>query len=176
MFGVLLPPPPNSIMNQKEKMELGRRIWDSFRIGRDRIQILQELGITVQQLEDSLREFECQLAVDAGRAMEHFRNLDNERIEEVIEGLMPVALGDPDQPLETVSDREYDTRLRASYAILGCIEARQKIIMASRPEKTGVREGSAEVLAWLQQLHAGTAKTLIATNAGSQPWLSFEGC
>jgi hypothetical protein len=163
-------------MEQEQKLELGRQIWDLRRAGYDRIEILKKLGISIQQLEDSLREFESQLAMDVGRAMEHYRELDNERIEQVVEALMPIALGDPDHPLETASDREYDTRLRASYAILGCIEARQKIIMASRPEKTGVREGSAEVLAWLQQLHAGTAKTLIATNAGSQPWLRPEGC
>ena len=144
-------------MDQEQKLELGRRIWDLCREGCDRIQILQELGITVQQLEDSLREFECQLAVDTGRAMEHYRNLDNERIEQVIEALMPIALGDPDHPLETASDREFDLALRAGYAVLGCIDARCKIITASRPQKTSVREGSVNVLAWLQQLHAGNA-------------------
>jgi hypothetical protein len=93
--------------------------------------------------------------------MEHYRNLDNERIEQVIEALMPIALGDPDHPLETASDGEYDLALRAGYAVLGCIEARQKNFAASRPEKSSVRKESVNVLAWLQQLHMGTAK---ATN------------
>jgi hypothetical protein len=66
---------------------------------------------------------------------------------------MPIALGDPDHPLETASDAEYDLALRAGYAVLGCIEARQKIFAASRPERTSLRERSVDVLAWLQQLH-----------------------
>src|SRR5262245_50835039 len=115
-------------MVQEEKLELGRQIWDLSRSGCDRIEVLKRLRITASQLEDSLREFEGLLAVDAGRAMEHYRNLDNERVEQVIEALMPIALGDPEHPLETASDREFDLALRASYAVLGCIDARQKII------------------------------------------------
>jgi hypothetical protein len=139
-------------MDQEERLEIGARIWQLRKVGCDRIQVLQQLGITVQQLEDSLREFENQLAVEVGRAMEHFRNLDNERIEEVIAALMPLALGDPDHPLETASDREYDQALRASYAVLGCINTRVKILTASRPEKNSVRERTVDVLAFLQQL------------------------
>jgi hypothetical protein len=89
--------------------------------------------------------------------MEHCFHLDNERIEQVIEALMPIALDVPDRPDEVLAESEADfnLRLKAGYAVLGCIEARQKIFAASRPEKRSVREGSTEVLAWLQQLHTG---------------------
>ena len=144
-------------MAQDQKLELGRQIWDLLRAGHDRVQVLRKLGISIRQFEDSLREFQSQLSVDVGRAMEHYRNLDNERIEEVIQALMPIALDVPDRPEEVLAESEadFDLRLKASYAVLGCIDARQKIFAASRPEKRLVREGSTEVLAWLQQLHTG---------------------
>jgi hypothetical protein len=144
-------------MDQEQTLELGRQIWQLCRAGYNRIQILDELGISVQQLEDSFREFEFQIAMDAGRAMEHYRLLDCERLEDVIQCWMSVALGDPEQPLETASDSEFDLRLRASYAVLAAIDARQKIMLASRPEATSVLEGNTNGLVWLQQFHAGTS-------------------
>ena len=144
-------------MDQEQKLEFGRQIWQLARAGYNRIEILQELGISVQQLEDSLGEFESQVALDAGRAMEHFRQLDNERIEQVMECWMPIALGDG-SPTDETSDAEFDLQLRASYGVLAAIDQRLKIMVASQPEKTHARQGSTEVLAWLQQLHADTAK------------------
>ena len=142
-------------MAQDQKLELGRQIWDLLRAGHDRVQVLRKLGISIRQFEDSLREFQSQLSVDVGRAMEHYRNLDNERIDEVIQALMPIALDVPDRPEEVLAESEadFDLRLRASYAILGCINFRQKIVAASRPEKPSVRQSSVDVLAVLQQLH-----------------------
>jgi hypothetical protein len=148
-------------MDQEDKLELGRQIWKLRKAGCDRIEILRELGITVRQLEESFREFESRLAVDAGRAMEHCRNLDNERIEEVIQALMPIALDAPDRPEEVLAESEadFDLRLRAGYAILGCIGKRCEIITASQPpEKRSTQERSVDVLAFLQQLHAGNGK------------------
>jgi len=140
-------------MAQDQKLELGRQIWDLLRAGHDRVQVLRKLGISIRQFEDSLREFQSQLSVDVGRAMEHYRNLDNERIEEVIQALMPIALDVPDRPEEVLSESEadFDLRLKASYAVLGCIDARQKIFAASQPERTSTRERGVDVLAWLQQ-------------------------
>jgi hypothetical protein len=158
VFGVLLPPAFKlRVMDQEQKLEFGRQIWQLCRAGYNRIQILEELAISVQQLEDALREFESQVAFDAGRAMEHYRCLDNERIEEVIQCWMGVALDDPPSPDEALYDDDFDLRLRASYGALAAIGARQKILLASQPEKTSVRERNIDVLGWLQQLHcAGT--------------------
>jgi hypothetical protein len=146
-------------MEQEEKLELGRRIWELSKTGYDRIEVLRELRITVRQLEESLQQFESELSIDAGRAMAHYRNLDNERIEEVIEALMPIALDCPGTPEEVLAESEeaFDLRLKASYAVLGCIDARCKIISASRPERNSAKERSVDVLSWLQQLHTGTA-------------------
>ena len=118
-------------------MELGRQIWHLRKAGYDRIQILEELWISVQQLEDSLTEFESQLGLDAGRAMEHFRQLDSERIEEVLECWMPLALGDG-KPADEMND--FDLQLRASYGVLAAINERQKIMLASQPERPSTRE------------------------------------
>jgi len=118
-------------------LELGRQIWHLRKAGYDRIQILEELEISVQQLEDSLTEFESQLGLDAGRAMEHFRQLDSERIEEVLECWMPLALGDG-KPADEMND--FDLQLRASYGVLAAINERQKIMLASQPERPSTRE------------------------------------
>ena len=143
-------------MDREQELELGRQIWQLVRAGYNRIEILQQLGITVQQLEDSLTEFESQLAVDAGRAMEHFRQLDNERIEEVLEAWMPIALGDG-TPVDEMSDAQFDLQLKASFGVLAAIDQRHKVMLASQPEKTSVREESTNLLVWLQQL--GDAKS-----------------
>ena len=127
--------------------------------GCNRIQILEELGISVQQLEDCLREFESRLPAEVGRVMEDCFQLDNERIEDVIQVWMGVALGDPERPLETASDSEFDLRLRASYAVLAGIDARHKIMLASQPERTSAREGGINVVAWLQSALIGDAST-----------------
>jgi hypothetical protein len=145
-------------MDQEQNLELGRQIWELCRAGYNRIEILKELAISVKQLEDAFREFESQVAFDAGQAMAHYRQLDNERIEEVIQCWMGVALDDSPSPDEALADDDFDLRLKASYAVLAGIDARQKIMLASQPEATSVRERSIDVLGWLQQHHcAGTS-------------------
>ena len=151
-------------MDQEQtSLELGRQIWHLRKAGYDRIQILEELEISVQQLEDSLTEFESQLGLDAGRAMEHFRQLDSERIEEVLECWMPLALGDG-KPADEMND--FDLQLRASYGVLAAINERQKIMLASQPERPSTREASVNVLAWLQQ--NGNGKGSIPESGGSR--------
>jgi hypothetical protein len=147
-------------MEQEERLQLGAQIWELAKAGYDRIEILRALRITVREFEEAFREFESQLAVDVGRAMEHYRNLDNERIEQVIEALMPIALDAPDRPDEVLAESEadFDLRLKAGYAVLGCIDARQKIFAASQPERRSTQQRSLDVVTWLQQLHTGAAK------------------
>jgi hypothetical protein len=141
-------------MNQDQKLELGRQIWHLCRSGYTRIQVLQELGISLQQLEHCLSAFESQLGVDAGRAMEHFQQLDSERIEDLLQTWMPLALGDG-KPVAEMSDDDFDLQLKASYGVLAAINQRVKIMVAAQPEKPSVRERSVDVLAFLQQLHGG---------------------
>lgn len=145
-------------MDQEQKLELGRQIWQLHKAGYNRIEILQELTISVQQLEDAFREFESQVAFDAGRAKEHYQQVDCERIKDLLQTWMGVAMGDPEQPLETASDNEFDLRLKASYAVLAGIDARLKIMLASQPERTLAREEKTGVLAWVQSALAGDAK------------------
>ena len=84
--------------------------------------------------------------------MEHYRLLDCERIEDVILCWMQVALGDPSRDNED----DFDLRLKASYAVPERIGIRQRIILASRPERTSAREGDTNVLLLLQSALAGT--------------------
>jgi hypothetical protein len=143
-------------MDQEQKLELGCRIWQLRKAGYDRIQILKEWRLSMEQLEEYLSAFESQVGLNAGRAMEHFRHLDNERIEEVIEAWMPIALGDG-TPVDEMSDAQFDLQLKASFGILAAIDQRHKVMLASQPEKTSVREESTNLLVWLQQL--GDAKS-----------------
>jgi hypothetical protein len=144
-------------MDQERILELGRQIWQLREAGYDRIQILEELTISVQQLEDALREFESQVGFDAGRAMEHYQQLDCERIEDVIQCWMGVALDDSPSPDEALDDDDFDLRLRASYGVLAGIDARQKVLLASQPERTSARERNIDVLGWIQQNHCAGA-------------------
>ena len=141
-------------MDQEQQWELGRQIWHLRKAGYNRLQILEELAISVQQLEDCLSIFESRLPADVACVMEHCFHLDNERIEELIQAWMPIALGDG-SPADEMSEADFDLRLKASYGVLAAIDARHKIVLASRPEKTSVREGSTQVLAWLQQHQNG---------------------
>ena len=127
---------------------VGAQIWEMRKEGCDRLEIIQELAISVQQFEDCLLAFESRLPVDAARVMKDCFHRDNERIEELIECWMPIALGDG-TPADEMSEDAYDLQLKASFAVLGAIDARQKIFMAARPEKTSVRDRSVDVLAWL---------------------------
>jgi hypothetical protein len=67
---------------------------------------------------------------------------------------MPLAVGGG-TPVDQMTDAEFDLQLKASYAVLGCINQRVKIMLASQPDKSSARERSVDVLAWLQQLHGG---------------------
>src|SRR5262249_48635071 len=125
-------------MDQEEKLEIGREIWRLCKTGHSRLEVLQKLAISVSQLEDCLLAFESRLPADAARVMEDCFRLDNERIEEVIECWLPIALDAPGTPDEVLaeSDADFELRLRASYGVLAAIDQRHKIIMASQPERT----------------------------------------
>jgi hypothetical protein len=137
-------------MDQEQQWELGREIWRLRKAGYDRIRILEELAIFAQQLEDCLSVFESRLPADVARVMENCFRLDNERIEEVIECWMPIALGDG-SPADEMNEADFDLQLKASYGVLAAINQRHKIMLASQPEKTSVQERSVDLLVWLQQ-------------------------
>src|SRR5262245_6989838 len=107
-------------MDQEEKLEIGREIWRLCKTGHSRLEVLQKLAISVSQLEDCLLAFESRLPADAARAMEECFRLDNERIEQVIEAWMPIALGDG-HPADEISDADFDLQLKASYGVLAAI-------------------------------------------------------
>jgi hypothetical protein len=120
-------------MEEQEKLELGGRIWTLRKTGRDRLQVLQELGISVEQLQDCLSTFESRLSTDVAYTMQHCFHLDNERIEEVIGSWLPVALSALERPEEVLAESEadFDLRLKAGYAVLAAIDKRHKIMLTS---------------------------------------------
>ena len=141
----------------QEAMDLGLKIWQLRKAGYSRLQILEQLEIPLKVIDDCLIEFESRIGMEAARAMEHYRVLDNERIEDLLRCWLPIATGGPIRIEkirggEVFSETDFDRPLKASYFVLQAIERRLKIMAASRPEvgKDGHRETNVSV--WLQSV------------------------
>ena len=95
--------------------------------------------------------------MEAAQAMEHYRVLDNERIEDLLKCWLPIATGGPIR-IEKIrggqvfSEADFDLPLKASYFVLQAIERRLKIMAASRPEAGKDGYGQTNVMVWLQSV------------------------
>ena len=89
--------------------------------------------------------------------MEHYRVLDNDRIEDLLKCWLPIATGGPIR-IEKIragqvfSEADFDLPLKASYFVLLAIERRLKIMAASRPEAGIDGHGQTNVTVWLQSV------------------------
>jgi hypothetical protein len=106
-----------------------------------------------------LQEFARRLAIEAGRQMEYYRHLDNERIEDLISHWLPIA-----RPASESFD-DLETALKASYVVLNAIERRLKILFGGGPEQSTKAVAQADILVWLQSAlaedAASTKKALV---------------
>jgi hypothetical protein len=141
----------------QEAMELGLKIWELRKAGYSRLEILQRIKIPLKVIDDCLREFESRIGMEGGRAMEHYRVLDNERIEDLLKCWLPIATGGPIRIEkirggEVFSEADLDLPLKASYFVLQAIERRLKIMAASRPEAGRDGHGQTNVMVWLQSV------------------------
>jgi hypothetical protein len=145
------------VARSREAMELGLKVWELRKAGFNRFQILERLEIPLNVIDDCLREFESRIGMEAGRAMEHYRVLDNERIEDLLRCWLPIATGGPIQVEkkragEVFTEADFDLPLKASYFVLQAIERRLKIMVGSRPEASKDGYGQTNVLVWLQSV------------------------
>jgi hypothetical protein len=141
----------------QEAMELGLKIWELRKAGYSRLEILQRIKIPLKVIDDCLREFQSRIGMEAGRAMEHYRVLDNERIEDLLKCWLPIATGGPIRIEkirggEVFREADFDLPLKASYFVLQAIERRLKIMAASQPEAGKDGHGQTNVAVWLQSV------------------------
>jgi hypothetical protein len=76
-----------------------------------------ELPLAV--IRNCLEQFEARVSVEAGRALEHYRRLDDERIEDLLKYWLPIATGGPIRiekvrAGEVFSEADFDCPLNVS--------------------------------------------------------------
>lgn len=147
----------------EEGLEIGLKIWKMRKAGKTKGQILRDLDISSTIFDTCLREFEIRMGLEAGRMMEHYRMLDDERIEDMMRYWLPIATGGPIQIEharngEVYSEADFDRPLKAGFWVLAAMNMRLKIMMAARPE--GAKESQTNVLVWLQQVLPGVSRVV----------------
>jgi hypothetical protein len=141
----------------EEAAEIGLAIWKLRKEGNNLFEIHEQLELPLDVIRTCLEDFERRVSVDASRALEHYRILDDERIEGLLKVWLPIATGGPIKiekvrAGEVFVESDYDRPLRASYFCLQAIERRVKILQASQPEATRNGQGSTQILVWLQSV------------------------
>jgi hypothetical protein len=122
-------------------MELGREIWEMRKRGITVSEIHRKLGIPMQVINETLwRASLAELPKMRGRAMEHYRALDDSRIEDLMRVWLPIATGSPVEVQkqvrgELVRELDYELPLKASYLVVQAIVRRIALLQASQPAK-----------------------------------------
>lgn len=148
----------------EEGLEIGAKVWQLRKKGWSRTEIRKELGIPQTVLDNCLREFELRMGLEAGRMMEHYRLLDDERIEDLMRYWLPIAcegkirIEHMRSNGETYTELDFDRPLKAAFWVLAAVNQRLKLMMAARPE--GARESQTNVLVWLQNVMPGIQKVV----------------
>lgn len=147
----------------EEGMELGLKVWQMRKAGYSRSEIRKELGISLTVMDTCLREFELRMGMESARAMEHYRLIDDERIEDMLRYWLPIACHgririEHVRDGEVFSEVDFDRPLKAGFFVLAAMNMRLKLMQAARPE--GVKEGSSSVLIWLQSILPGVQKVV----------------
>lgn len=111
---------------------LGRRIWKMALAGKNRDQIARKLNIDLPVLDEALKAFSMRL----GTSVDHYRLLDNDRLERLIGYWLPVATGGPltiekIRAGEAFTESDVEHPLQASEFILRAIAQRVKIFAAA---------------------------------------------
>jgi hypothetical protein len=116
-----------------DPLRLGRRIWQLALAGNNRDQIAERTKISVELLDETLNAYRLRL----GLSVDHYRALDNERVEKLVTYWLPVATAGPLKILRItkegnpIIEEDFDRPLKASQFVLGAIERRVKILGAT---------------------------------------------
>jgi hypothetical protein len=145
-----------------EDLELGRRIWDLALQGRNRDQIAQKLKISIDMLDNTLNAYRVRL----GLSIDHYRMLDNERIDKIVSSWMPVATEGPVRLLtfkkgEPILIEDFDRAMKAAYLVIQSVTTRIRILgasgaLAAPGEAAGGLEGAKSysernIVIWLRE-------------------------
>lgn len=129
---------------QDDTTKLGRRIWQLALAGNNRDQIAERLKIPLELLDETLYAYRIRL----GLSIDHYRLLDNERLDRLLVRYLPMALGGP-ITIQKIKDGEpfcesdFDRPLKAGQFALQLMSQRTKILSATgQLETTGGVPGS----------------------------------
>jgi hypothetical protein len=157
---------------EEEGFEIGHRVWQMRKQGRSLREISKSLRIPEQTLKPCLQEFEQRTMLEVGRAIEHFRALDTERLEDLMEAWLPIATGGPlklerERDGMLVTELDYDRPMKASFIVLKVVETRIKLMLASQPDKSVQNETN--VMVWLQQVMPQVSQAVRNVEAAPEP-------
>lgn len=146
-----------------EDLELGRRIWELASQGKNKDQIAQRLKISSEMLDNALNAYRVRL----GLSVDHYRMLDNERLDKIVATWMPAATEGPVRLLafkkgEPIMIEDYDRAMKAAYLIIQAVTTRLRVIgatsaLAAPGEAAGGLEGAKSysernIVIWLREV------------------------
>jgi hypothetical protein len=151
-------PPPT----QDDSIKLGRRIWQMALAGNNRDQIAERLKIPLELLDETLYQYRIRL----GLSIDHYRLLDNERLDRLLVRWLPVALNGPItiqkiKAGEIFSESDFDRPLEAAKYVLQILDKRAKILggtaqlesAGGTPGSLGAKEyGERQIVIWLKEV------------------------
>lgn len=117
---------------QDDTTKLGRRIWQLALAGNNRDQIAERLKIPLELLDETLYAYRIRL----GLSIDHYRLLDNERLDRLLVRYLPIALGGP-ITIQKIKDgvpfceSDFDRPLKAGQFALQLMSQRTKILSAT---------------------------------------------
>jgi hypothetical protein len=149
-------------LTQDDSVKLGRRIWQAALAGNNRDQIAERLKIPVELLDETLYQYRLRL----GLSIDHYRLLDNERLDRLLLRWLPVALNGPItiqkiKAGEVFSESDFDRPMEAAKFALQLISQRPKILGATAqlesaggtPGSFGGKEyGERQIILWLKDV------------------------
>jgi hypothetical protein len=151
-----------------EAMTLGRSIWKWAMKGLNRDEISRKLKIPLTVLDESLKAYHGRL----GFSIDHYRLLDNQRIEKMVTWWLPVVLKGPKEityvdqgegfgteaeEFQKQVDADFDMRLKASQFVLQAIEKRLKVLGATQDllgagMELGSPQTERQIVIWLRDV------------------------
>lgn len=146
----------------EQTTKLGRRIWQAALAGNNRDQIAERLKIPLEILDEALYAYRLRL----GLSIDHYRLLDNERLDRLLLRWLPVALGGPItlqkiKAGEVFTEADFDRPMEASKHVLQILDKRAKILggterletEAGPPGSIGGKEYSERnIVIWLREV------------------------
>jgi hypothetical protein len=131
-------------------------------------EIHRRLGIPLSAVGEILQQFQYNLYPDVGQMLEHYRALDDQRLEELIRRWLPVATSPAIEVQKigrngrTYTELDTDTPAKAAGVVLGAIQRRIQLLIACRPESAGGKDGGGQtnLLVWLTQVLPGIQKVV----------------